>query len=251
MRRFFLIFKLLKMKNALGFFAAIALGLTITFASCGNAETSNEDVSQASVVGGEAPAKLAKQEEKTPEKEGLQIGETAPDFSLKNIDGNMYSFADIKDANGDDPKGYIVTFTCNTCPFAVGYEDRLVALHSKMSAQGYPVVAIQPNDPEVKPGDSMEEMKKRAEEKGFEFVYLLDEGQKIYPQYGASRTPEIYLLDKDLTLRYTGAIDDSAQDANAVKVNYVESAVEAIEKGEDPDPALTKAIGCTIKAKKT
>lgn len=237
------------MKNALGLFAALVLGLTITVTSCSNAEAPKE-VSQAGMVKGKTPAKEVESTE-TPEKAGLQVGDKAPDFSLENIDGKMYSFTDIKDANGNDPKGYIVTFTCNTCPFAVAYEDRLVALHNKMSPLGYPVVAIQPNDPEVKPGDNLDAMKKRAEEKGFEFVYLFDAGQKIYPQYGASRTPEIYLLDKDLTLRYTGAIDDSAQDANAVKVNYVESAISAIEKGEDPDPTLTKAIGCTIKVKKT
>ena len=93
-------------------------------------------------------------------------------------------------------------------------------------------------------------MQERAADKGFPFHYLMDEGQKIYPQYGASRTPEIYLIDADGVLRYHGAIDDNAQDASAVTVNYVEKAVEALENGQDPDPADVKAIGCTIKTKK-
>lgn len=181
--------------------------------------------------------------------DGLQIGEKAPDFRLQNIDGNMYGLDDVKDANGAAPKGYIVTFTCNTCPFAVAYEDRLVALHQKASAMGYPVVAIQPNDVTVKPGDNLDAMKVRAQEKGFGFLYLLDADQSIYPQYGASRTPEIYLLDANRVLRYHGAIDDNAQDASAVTVNYVEKAIAALEAGQDPNPADVKAIGCTIKTR--
>lgn len=180
---------------------------------------------------------------------GLAIGDTAPDFELMGIDGETHSLATIKAADGMAPKGYIVTFTCNTCPFAKGYETRLVALHERMSAIGYPVVAVQPNDVSIKPGDNMEAMKLRAEEKGFGFAYLLDADQSVYPQYGASKTPEIYLLDADLVLRYHGAIDDSAQDAEAVTVNYVESAIAALIKGETPDPQEVKAIGCGIKAK--
>ncbi len=182
--------------------------------------------------------------------DGLQIGETAPDFNLKNIDGEMYSLGTIKDANGNDPKGYIVTFTCNTCPFAVKYEDRIIELHNDLAPQGYPVVAIMPNDPVVQPGDSFEAMQQRAEDKGFPFLYLMDEGQEIYPQYGAGRTPEIYLLDSDRILRYHGAIDDNVDDPDAVTINYVKNAVEAIEDGRTPEPAEVKAIGCTIKVKK-
>ena len=182
--------------------------------------------------------------------QALEIGDQAPDFKLKSVDGNYYSLESIKDADGNAPKGYIVTFTCNTCPYAIAYEDRIIEMHEKFAARGYPVVAIQPNDPAVQPGDSFAKMEQRAEEKGFPFVYLLDEGQKVYPQYGASRTPEIFLLDSDLTLRYHGAIDDNFQDAEAVQTNYVSDAIAALEKGQNPDPATTKAIGCTIKTAK-
>ena len=183
------------------------------------------------------------------EQAGLQVGDTAPDFNLKNIDGSMVSLASLKEAN-PTLKGFIVTFTCNTCPYAVMYEDRLIALHNKYAAQGWPVVAIQPNDPSVKPGDSFEEMQIRAKEKGFPFVYLLDEGQTVYPQYGATRTPHVFLLDKDLKVRYIGAIDNNPQDAQAATRHYVEEAIAAIESGRNPDPDYTKAIGCTIKVKK-
>lgn len=176
---------------------------------------------------------------------GLKVGDKAPDFQLKNVDGRMVSMADFKDV-----KGYIVTFTCNTCPYAVMYEDRIIALHNKFAPMGYPVIAIQPNDPEAQPGDAFDKMQARAKEKGFPFVYLFDEGQKVYPQYGATRTPEIYLLDKNLTVRYTGAIDDNAQDAAAVTVKYVENAVAALEKGGNPEPSFVKAVGCSIKVKK-
>ena len=183
--------------------------------------------------------------------EGLKVGDKAPSFKLKNVDGKEYALEDIKDANGNKPKGYIVTFTCNTCPFAVAYEDRLIELHNKAAAMGYPVVAIQPNDPGVKAGDSFEKMQERAKEKSFPFLYLIDEKQEVYPAYGATRTPEIYLIDNSMTLRYTGAIDDNYQDAEAVKSNYVIDAIEAIESGKDPDPNFIKAIGCTIKAKRS
>lgn len=182
---------------------------------------------------------------------GLAIGDKAPDFKLQNIDGKYYSLADIKDANGQKPKGYVVTFTCNTCPVAQSYESRLIELHHKTSAMGYPLIAIQPNDPGMQPGDNMQAMQARAKERSYPFVYLLDAGQKIYPQYGASRTPEIFLLDSDYILRYHGAVDDNVQAPDEVSVNYVESAIEALENGQDPDPAEVRAIGCNIKAKKS
>ncbi|MCB0518044.1 MAG: thioredoxin family protein [Lewinellaceae bacterium] len=181
--------------------------------------------------------------------EGLSVGETAPDFSLKNVDGSMVSLASVKNPDGTAPKGYIVTFTCNTCPYAVMYEDRIIDLHNKYAAKGWPVVAIQPNDPDVKPGDSYDEMKVRAKEKEFPFAYLFDEGQKVFPQYGATRTPHVFLLDNTRKVRYIGAIDNNPQDADAVTKRYLEDAIAALEAGKNPDPDYTKAIGCGIKTK--
>jgi peroxiredoxin len=173
-----------------------------------------------------------------------KIGDQAADFSLKNVDGTMVSLASMKGVNG-----YIVVFTCNTCPYAQMYEDRIIELHNKFAPQGYPVVAINPNDPSVKEGDDFASMQKRAKEKQFPFKYLFDEGQKVFPAFGATRTPHIFLLDANRYVRYIGAIDDNAQDAALVTVKYVENAITSLKAGNNPDPAETKAIGCTIKVK--
>ncbi len=176
---------------------------------------------------------------------GYHVGDTAEDFKLMNVSGDYVSLSDYKDVNG-----YVVVFTCNHCPYAVMYEDRLIELHAKTAELGFPIVAIQPNDPEVKPADSFSEMQIRHKEKGFPFVYLLDEGQKVYPKFGATKTPHVFILDKQRKVRYIGAIDDNARDASAVTQNYVLDAIDAIQNGKDPDPATTKAIGCSIKVKK-
>ncbi|HLT93680.1 MAG TPA: thioredoxin family protein [Membranihabitans sp.] len=180
------------------------------------------------------------------ETSGIDIGDKAPHFNLQNVDGKMYSLDAIKDANGDKPKGYIIVFTCNTCPFAKANEERLINLHQTYAPRGYPVVAIQPNNPEVKPGDSFEAMKKNASEKGFPFLYLMDEQQSVYPAYGATKTPEVFLLDADFILRYHGAIDDSPQTANNVDEKYLENALAALDQGRSPDLNKTKSIGCAI-----
>jgi peroxiredoxin len=177
-------------------------------------------------------------------KSGYAIGDSATDFSLKGVDGKMHSLAEQSDA-----KGYIVIFTCNHCPFAKMYEDRIIALQSKFGPKGYPVIAINPNDPAAEPADSFEKMKERAKEKGFNFQYLFDKGQKIYPQYGATKTPHVYILDKDRVVQYIGAIDDNARDASAVKERFVENAVNALLEGKKVNPTTTKAIGCSIKTK--
>ncbi|WP_066224424.1 thioredoxin family protein [Formosa haliotis] len=177
---------------------------------------------------------------------GYKVGDIATDFKLENIDGKMVSLSDYKDA-----KGYIVIFTCNTCPYAVAYEDRIVALDKKYAALGYPVIAIMPNNTSVKPGDSMDAMKQRAKEKGFTFPYLIDAKQEIYPQYGATKTPHVYLLQKTKKgneVKYIGAIDDNFQDASDVKTKYVEQAVDALLQGKEIKEKETKAIGCSIKA---
>jgi peroxiredoxin len=174
----------------------------------------------------------------------LNVGDTAPDFKLKNVDGRMVSLADYENV-----KGYIVVFTCNTCPYAVMYEDRLIELHNANAPKGWPVIAIQPNNTEAKPGDNYEEMKIRAKEKDFPFVYLLDADQSIYPQYGATRTPHIFLLDNTRKVHYIGAIDNNPQDGDAATRHYVKEAIAAIEAGKEPDPNFTKAIGCGIKGK--
>jgi len=175
---------------------------------------------------------------------GYQIGDTVEDFSLKNVDNAMISLSDYK-----NKKGLIIIFTCNHCPFAKAYEDRIIMLHKNNEAN-YPVLAINPNNPELEPEDGFEEMKNRATEKGFPFKYLMDEKQEIFPKFGATKTPEVFLLkieDGEFILRYKGTIDDNYQDAESVQINYIENAIKSLENGAPVTPSTTKAIGCGIK----
>ncbi|WP_430927735.1 thioredoxin family protein [Polaribacter marinivivus] len=177
---------------------------------------------------------------------GYNVGDTIEDFSLKNVDGDKISLKDY-----DDAKGFIIIFTCNTCPYSVANENRIIALQDKYEELGYPVIAINPNDPKAQPGDSFEKMKVRAEEKGFNFPYLFDKGQKVYPKFGASKTPHVYIVSKPaMKVEYIGAIDDSSRDANAVKVKYVETVVNELLAGKTPSITETRAIGCSIKTVK-
>ncbi|MCB0664614.1 MAG: thioredoxin family protein [Saprospiraceae bacterium] len=175
-----------------------------------------------------------------------EIGDKVENFKLKNVDETWVS---LDEYMGD--QGAIIIFTCNTCPYAQLYEDRIIDLHSKFSEKGFPVLAVNPNDAAQKPGDSFEKMQARSNEKEFPFPYVFDADQKVYPKFGATNTPHVFLIDADMQLRYIGAIDDNAQNPEAVKTKYVEDAIDALMTGKDPVPARTKAIGCGIKAKKS
>lgn len=175
---------------------------------------------------------------------GYEIGEKATDFSLKGVDGQLHSLKEIENA-----KGYIVIFTCNHCPFSVAYEDRIIALQKKYAPKGYHVVAVNPNDPEMSPEDSYDKMVIRAKEKEFNFPYLFDEGQKIFPKYGATKTPHVFLLDAKRKVRYIGAIDDSTEE-KYVENSFLAEAINALIANKEPNPNKTKAIGCSVKVKK-
>ena len=181
--------------------------------------------------------------------QGYKVGDKARDFNLKNVDGKTVSLKDYKEA-----KGFIIAFTCNHCPYAKAYEGRIMALDKKFASLGYPVIAINSNDPSDYSEDSFDNMVKRADEKHYTFPYLVDETQEIARTYGATRTPHIYVVQKTangLEVVYIGAIDDNTEDADAAKNKYVESAIEALMKGQKPAVSFTKAIGCTIKWKKS
>lgn len=174
---------------------------------------------------------------------GYKVGDTIEDFSLKNIDGNMVSLSDYENA-----KGFIIIFTCNTCPYSIAAEDRIIALDKKYKSKGYPVIAINPNDPAAKTGDAPEDMIARAKEKGFTFPYLFDDGQKIYPKFGAAKTPHVYIVSKPaMKVEYIGAIDNSTRNPDAVTEKYAEDAVDALLMGKKPAVTKTRAIGCSIK----
>ena len=188
----------------------------------------------------------AQKMENMSEHKGYKVGDVATGFKLKNVDNKMVSLSDYADA-----KGFIVIFTCNHCPYAKAYESRIIGLNHKYASQGYPVIAINPNDPKVEPQDSFEGMQQRAKEKGFTFPYLFDVGQKIYPLYGATRTPHVFVLQKENgknIVRYIGAIDDNYADASDVSHKYVEEAVDALLSNKPVAQSSTVAIGCSIKA---
>ncbi len=184
-----------------------------------------------------------------PLEHGYKVGDEATDFELKNVDGNKVSMGMMKYSSA---KGFIVVFTCNHCPFSVKYEDRIIALNKKYESLGFPLIAINPNDPEREPEDSFENMQKRAKEKGFTFPYLIDETQRISFFYGAERTPHAYVLKKEsgkLKVVYIGAIDDDVQNQKDKKEKYVETAVDELLAGKPVTKSLTKAVGCAIKWK--
>lgn len=179
--------------------------------------------------------------------QSYQIGDKAADFKLKNVDGKYVSLSDYKDA-----KGFIVIFTCNHCPFSVAYEDRIIELDRKYKTKGFPVIAINPNDPKLFESDSFENMIKRSNKKGFTFPYLIDETQDVYRKYGATKTPHVFILSTKNgkhTVEYIGAIDNNYKGADQATKHYIKDAVDALLQNKKPMVTTTKAIGCSIKSK--
>lgn len=178
---------------------------------------------------------------------GYAIGDIITDFKLKSTSGNYVSMADNRSV-----KGYIVVFTCNHCPFSKAYESRIMALDKKFAPQGYPVIAINPNDPSAYEEDSFENMQAVAKAKGYTFPYLQDESQLTSKAFGVSRTPSVYVVKKEgdkFILQYIGGIDDNTQDASAVTKRYVEDAVNNLLAGRPVVGNFTKTVGCAIKWK--
>lgn len=181
--------------------------------------------------------------------QGYRVGDLVEDFSLRSTGGRIVSLAALGNV-----RGAIVIFTCNSCPYVKKYENRIIALHDDYAPEGYPVVAINPNDPSQVPEDSFENMIERVKEKNYPFEYLFDETQQVARRFGAMRTPQVFLLQREsdgkYRVVYIGAIDDSPNDPKAVEQEYVRAAIGALQTGSKIDPSFTKAIGCTIKWKK-
>ncbi|RZL39640.1 MAG: thioredoxin family protein [Pedobacter sp.] len=180
---------------------------------------------------------------------GYQVGDVASDFNLKNVDGRKVSLANYADA-----KGYIVVFTCNTCPVAKAYHDRVEALNKEFAPKGYPVIAINTNDAVASPGDSYEKMQERAKEKNFSYAYLEDPDHIYTKKFGATKTPHTFVLQKTTKgneVAYIGAIDNDQQEENDNREIYVKNAVNALLSGKKPTITSTKAVGCSIKWKKS
>jgi peroxiredoxin len=172
----------------------------------------------------------------------VSVGETAPGFSgLPSIDGKQHGLSEYKKA-----KAVVVVFTSNPCPVAVAYEDRLVALAKEYSERGVQVVAICAN---YEAGNTLAEMKKRAEKKKFNFPYLRDEAQDTGRAYGASKTPHVFLLDGERKIAYMGAIDDNEVPAKVSK-QYLRNAIDAVLAGKEPTVKETQQFGCGIRYKR-
>jgi len=177
--------------------------------------------------------------------DGYKVGDTVADFKLKNVDGTSISLADRKDV-----KGYIIAFTCNTCPVAKAYESRIVALNEQFAPKGYPVLAIQSNDSQRSPGDSYSAMQQRARAKSYPFPYLHDESQAVAKAFGATNTPHMFVVKKEgnaYKVAYIGAIDNNQRDASAADKKYVEQAVAELLAGKPVTTPTARAIGCGIK----
>jgi peroxiredoxin len=173
----------------------------------------------------------------------LAIGAAIPEAGVKmmNVDGKELSIKDV-----EKPAGTLVIFTCNHCPFAKAWEARIVALGNSYGAKGVGVIAINANDPKVAPDDSMDKMQERAKDKGMQFPYVVDATSNVARAFGASRTPEAFVFDKNGKLVYHGAVDDS-QDPDKVEVTYLKNALDAVLAGSDVAVKETKSIGCSIK----
>jgi peroxiredoxin len=176
-----------------------------------------------------------------------EVGDRVSEFKLKNVDGKMISLSDYKSG-----KGVIVIFDCNTCPYSKAYNDRIIGLNKKYASQGFPVVTINANSPEISSGDSFDQMVALAKKKNYDFPYLVDESQAVARAFGATNTPHVFVLKKDgsdFTVAYIGAIDNNSRDAGAADKKYVEDAVDALLSGKEVPATRTKAIGCGIKWK--
>jgi peroxiredoxin len=174
----------------------------------------------------------------------LPIGASIPmaDVKMKNVDGQEI---DIKEVV--QPAGTLVVFTCNHCPFAKKWSSRIVALGNDYSAKGIGVIAINANDPKAYEEDGMDVMQKRAKEEGMEFPYVVDATSNVARAFGATKTPEAFLFDKNGKLVYHGAIDDNGDDPEKVENAYLKLALDAVLNGGEVAVKETKSIGCTIK----
>jgi peroxiredoxin len=175
------------------------------------------------------------------------IGDTVADFKLKNVDGKQVSLSDYKKG-----KGVIVIFDCNTCPYSKAYNSRIQALNKQYASKGFPLVAINANDPSASSGDSFDEMVSVAKRKKYDFPYLVDETQSTAKAFGATNTPHVFVLKNEgesFKVAYIGTIDDSPRDEDNVSKKYVEEAVNAILANKEVTNKSTKAVGCGIKWK--
>lgn len=178
------------------------------------------------------------------ESKAYKIGQVVNDFKLKNIDGNFQSLEDYK-----NQKGVIVIFISNSCPYSEFYESRIIALHNKYAPKGFPVVAINATDDKKYPIDSYENMQERAGDKSYPFSYLHDEFQEIAKKFGATHTPQTYILvnqKEGFKIAYNGVIDDYGMSPEYVQIKYVETALDELLDSKTVSNSYTNIVGCEI-----
>ena len=175
---------------------------------------------------------------------GMPVGTKAPVFSLPGVDGKTYSLESFADA-----KLLVVVFTCNHCPYAQAYEDRLISIQRDYADKSVQLVAINSNDAAGYPEDGFDNMVKRAKKKNLNFPYLRDETQRIARAYGAEYTPEVFVLNSKFEVRYIGRVDDNWQNPDKVKSHDLRNALNAVLARKKVENPVTHAIGCTIKWK--
>jgi peroxiredoxin len=173
----------------------------------------------------------------------VKVGQAAPTWSgIPGVDGKKHALDEYQKA-----RFLVLVFTCNHCPVAQAYQERLIALQKDYRKKGVQVVAVNVNH---LPADRLDKMKERAKEKGYNFPYLYDSSQKIARDYGAKVTPHVFLLDQDRRIAYIGSVDDNL-DAEKVKEHTLRDALDALLDGRRPPKTETKAFGCSIKYEKS
>jgi peroxiredoxin len=178
---------------------------------------------------------------------GYKPGDEVKDFSLKSTDNKMISLNGYKNA-----RGFIIVFTCNHCPFAKLYQERMNAMNKEYASKGFHVIAISSNDAIAVPEDNFEEMTARAKEQHYNFPYLYDETQGVARAFGAVKTPHAFVLLKEngkWIVKYSGSIDDNGAEPDKVKNAFVKNAVDALLQNEPVQVSSTKSVGCAIKWK--
>jgi peroxiredoxin len=177
---------------------------------------------------------------------GIAIGSKVPaavaKTKMKNVDGKMLSITDVT-----GKAGTLVVFTCNHCPFAKDWEQRIVELANTYSGKGVGVVLVNANDPKTHAEDGFEEMQARAKSRGLKVPYVVDDTSGVAKAFGASVTPEAFLFDKGGKLAYHGAVDDNRKEPDKVKARYLKDALDAVVSGKAPAMPETKGLGCGIK----
>lgn len=216
------------MKNM--FMTWVMLGAILAFAAC-NSATQPETGNTTQTKGVDAPA-------------SLEIGAALPmpDVKMTDVSGSELSANDIKGENG-----LLVMFSCNECPYVIGWEDRYPKIAEYCQLNKIGMMVVNSNEAQRDKEDSPDAMKKHATEKGYNFPYLIDKNHVFADALGATRTPDLFLFDKDMKLAYKGCIDDNMKEPEKVEQFYVKNAMVNLVSGTPIDPNVTKAVGCSIK----